>query len=324
MGQHGFIDLQVNGWKGIDFTAPGLALDLVREVTFDLRRHGTLAYCPTVTTAPETTLRENLAVLAQAMDDPEIGGHLLGIHLEGPFISPEPGASGVHPKAFIQPPSVEAFTRFQEWARGRIAILTLAPEVDGALALTRAASEQGGVVSIGHHMASNAAMQAAVDAGARCATHIGNGLPNQIHRHQNPLWWQLAADELWGLFITDGHHLPPALIKVALRAKTLDRFIVTSDASPLAGMPVGTYHAFGKEVEVEPSGRIWCEESSGLAGSHANMLECMNVLASLNLLTEDELWQVGFANPLALLGKSADTLANLPGPDITFDGQFHE
>ncbi len=318
--RHGFIDVQFNGWKGTDFTAPGLTVARMREITRDLVARGTLAYCPTVITGDPAVYKENLRVIAEAMRDPELGGHILGIHLEGPFISPEHGAVGAHPKAFVQEPDIRAFQRYQEWAGGAIRILTLAPERKGAEALIRYAVANRVAVSIGHHMATDADMERAVRAGASLCTHIGNGIPNTIHRHDNPLWWQLACDSVSGLFITDGHHLPDDLITVALRAKTIDRFIVTSDASSLAGMPPGRYTIFnGLPVIVNEAGKIYSEQSQGLAGSHATLLTCMNHLAKLGLLTEKELWRVGFENPLRLLGIAPAAIRKLKGPAVTYE-----
>lgn len=321
---NGFIDLQVNGWMGTDFTAPGLTVQRVRDITLELADRGTLAFCPTVITGDPAVYRENLRVLADAMRDPVAGPHLLGIHLEGPFISREPGAVGAHPEAFVQAPDVKAFQTWQEWAGGHIRLLTLAPELPGALDLIRSASRSGVLVSLGHHLASDDALAAAVAAGASLCTHIGNGCPNMIHRHDNPLWWQLACDEVTGLFITDGHHLPADLIKVALRAKTPDRFIVTSDASALAGMPPGRYTVFnGLPVVVTENGRIFSEKSQSLAGSHATLMDCMNVLAGLNLLDEQGLKQVGFGNPARLLKLDPAKLAEIKGPEVRFcDGRF--
>lgn len=318
----GFVDLQVNGWMGIDFTRKGLSLDDVRRVTRDMVARGTVAYCPTVITGSQEDYRGNLRVLAEAMKDPELGPRLPGIHLEGPFISPEAGAVGAHPRRFVVGPDTAAFDRFQEWAGGGIRILTLAPELPGAEALIRHAVRQGVAVSLGHHMAGRSDMERAVSAGATLCTHVGNGLPNLIHRHDNPLWWEMACDEVSGLFITDGHHLPADLIKVGLRAKTPARFMVTSDASPLAGMPEGNYKIFGgTAVTVSGTGRISSEATGGLAGSHSTMIECMNHLASLNLLSESDLWRVGFENQARVLGKSPDSWAELPGPDVRFENR---
>ena len=213
------------------------------------------------------------------------------------------GARGAHPPKYITSPSIDMFTELQKLASGHIVILTLAPETDGAFPLISFASENGVVVSLGHHVADDAVLSQAVESGARSCTHLGNGMPDMINRHQNPLWWQLACDKLYGMFITDGHHLPADFIQVALRAKTVEKFIVVSDATSIAGLPPGTYDFHGSKVKLAPSGRISFEDTPYLAGSSAIMLQCMNYLASLHVLNESELWKVGFDNPLALLGK---------------------
>jgi len=303
MIRHGFIDIQQNGYIGVHFSSMDLTLDKVRKVTRYLVKAGTTAYCPTVVTGPMDMFRRNLPILAAAMRDKELKPHLLGIHMEGPFISPVEGARGAHPPEYIIKPDVDTFKRFQEWAEGNVVLLTLAPEVEGAMALIRYASENGTVVSFGHHLADDDIMKEAVQAGARLCTHLGNGMPNMINRHQNPLWWQLACDDLDGIFITDGHHLPADFIKVALRAKTIKRFIVVSDATEVGGLKPGIYHFQYHEVVLAPNGRIGFKDTPYLAGSSATMLECMNFLASLNLLSEADLWKVGYDNPLRLLGR---------------------
>lgn len=320
----GFVDIQNNGWKGVSFTDPDLTVEAVRGITRDLVSRGTVAYCPTVITAHPDVYRHCLPVLAEAMRDPEWGGRLLGIHLEGPFISPEPGAVGAHPSEFVLPPDPGLFDRFQEWAQGRIRLLTVAPGIPGSEALIRHAADAGVAVSMGHHMADAADMRRATDAGATLCTHLGNGLPNEIHRHRNPLWWQLASDRLTALFITDGHHLPADFIKVALRAKTAARSIVTSDASPLAGLPPGRYRMLGRlPVVIRENGLIYSEASRSLAGSNSTLMECMNHLASLHLLAEPELRQVGIENPLRALGMTPADLTGLNGPAVAFrDGRF--
>ncbi len=323
MTRNGFVDIQVNGILGTDFGADGLTLEAAREAARELVRRGTVLFCPTVVTAAEETYRSVLPVLADLMDDPEVGGHVAGIHLEGPFISPVPGPRGAHQERFVQPPSITLFDRMMEWARGRISILTLAPEMPGAVDLIRRASARGVVVAMGHHYADARAMEAAVAAGARLATHVGNGITAQIDRHNNPIWWQLACDSIYCSFITDGHHLPAPFIKTALRAKTPQRAIIISDAVMLAGCPPGVYDFFGTEVELAENGRLFIRDTGYLAGSSSTMFECMDHLASLGILDEEALWRVGRANPLALLGKSEDDIAGLPGPRVTLrDGRF--
>ena len=321
---NGFVDIQNNGWMGTDFSEKGLSADRVKEVTRDLVSKGTIAYCPTViTTAPET-YEGNLRAIVEAKKDPEIGGHILGIHLEGPFLSPEPGAIGAHPREHIRNPDIAVFDQFQEWAQGNVKILTVAPEQPGCEELIRHVVNSGVAVSMGHHLASDEDMARAVDAGASLCTHFGNGIPNDINRHNNPLWWLLASDDISCLFITDGHHLPADLIKVALRSKGIEHFIVTSDASPLAGMPAGHYKIFGDlPVAIDETGLIYSEHSQSLAGSHSTILECMNHLAGLDLMTEADLLKVGIENPLRVLGLTPADIADLSGASITFhQGQF--
>ncbi len=317
----GFVDIQMNGYIGHSFSAPDLTLDKVRAVTHHLVRAGTAAYCPTVISSPMELYRRNLPILAEAMRDPDIGPHLLGLHIEGPFISPLEGARGAHPPDYIRAPDIDTLKRLQEWSDGRIAILTVAPEVKGALPLIQYAAGQGIVVSFGHHLADDAAMEAGVRAGARLCTHLGNGMPSKIDRHNNPIWWQLACDELSAIFIPDGHHLPADFIKVALRAKTPSRFIAVSDAAHLGGLKPGVYDFCGHPAVLEPSGRIGFQGTPYLAGSSATLMQCMNFLAAQALLTEAELWAVGRDNALRLLNRRLPDRTD--GPGVTFrNGRF--
>lgn len=295
----GFIDLQVNGYLGMNFSDPGLTVGAVRSVTRELVARGTEAYCPTVVTTEDAVYEANLPVLAAAMDEPDLKAHLLGIHMEGPFLSEE--GRGAHCVAWLKRPDTALFDRWQKLARGRIRILTLAPELDGSLALIRHAAQRGVLVSLGHHMASAPVIAEAVEAGARLCTHLGNGIPRRIDRHENPIWSQLVDDRLTAMFITDGHHLPPALIRTALRAKGLARFVVVSDVSAIAGLPVGRYSYMGGDVDIEPSGRISQSSGGGLAGSSATLRECAAYLDSLGVLTPAELRQVCRDNALRLL-----------------------
>lgn len=315
---NGFVDLQVNGYKGICFHKTDLTIERVYQATHKLIKAGTVAYCPTLVTEDLKVYEHCLKVLAGAMRDQNLAKHILGFHLEGPFISPMEGARGAHPPKHIRKPDIELLKRFQDWADGHIVLLTLAPEIEGAIPLIKYAVKNGIKVSMGHHLAEDDIMERAVKAGATASTHLGNGLPNMINRHQNPIWWQLACDDIYGMFITDGHHLPADFIKAALRAKTAEKFIVVSDSAHLAGLPPGTYDFAGAKVNLATSGRISFADTPYLAGSSANMLQCMNHLASLKLLTETQLWQVGCDNSLRLLGKKTSILDRLPGPQIAF------
>ena len=312
----GFVDLQVNGYAGVNFSDPALTMEQAALVSTALAQRGTIAFCPTVITSEWNVYRQVLPVLAQAIRrSVDWPARLLGIHLEGPFISPEEGAVGVHPREHVRLPSLEAFEELFILAEGSIALFTLAPELPGALDLIRRAVGQGVVVSIGHTLADAQAIRAAVRVGARLSTHLGNGCPNFLHRHHNPIWPQLAEADLSAMLITDGHHLPAEVIAAMLAAKGPERVIVTSDSAPAAGCPPGEYTFFGTRALLEPSGRLRNLERDTLAGSSAVMLDCMNMLASLRLLPLADLWQVGRDNPLGVFGMSP---ADLPSGPVSF------
>ncbi|MGH9340044.1 MAG: N-acetylglucosamine-6-phosphate deacetylase [Acidobacteriota bacterium] len=319
----GFVDLQVNGYLGIDFSEPGLKLDQVREVVERLRERGTVAFCPTMITSSETAYEQNLPVLAQALKEPDLTPHLLGIHLEGPFISPEDGARGAHDRGWVLNPDVELYEKFRRLAEDQVCLVTVAPERPGAEELIRHIRVTGAAVSLGHHYADARAISRSCELGACAATHLGNGIPNHMPRHPNPIWYQLDEDRLVAMVIVDGHHVPDEFVRVVARVKGLKQFIVVSDAAPVAGMPPGRYDTLGQSVVLEESGKLWNPEKNCLAGSSASMMECMNHLAAISSLREDELWLVGYRNPLALIGKQLEDerLAHLP-PVVFQDRRF--
>ncbi len=298
----GWIDIQVNGYAGVDFSAPGLTVAQIRLATQALVRRGTVAYCPTFITSSLERYEENLPVLAAAMEEPDLKLHLLGIHLEGPFLSLD--GRGAHPASLLREPDTKLLDQWLKLANGQLALLTVAPELAGAEALIRHATSRGIVVLLGHHVADGVSIAQAVRAGARGCTHLGNGIPNILPRHPNPIWSQLADDRLVGLLITDGHHLPVEFVKVALRVKGVDRLIVTSDVAPVAGLPPGRYTWMGSELVSEPSGRIGVANSASLAGSSATMEDCISWLRLQLQLNEDDLRKLGRDNPLAFLGIS--------------------
>lgn len=316
----GFVDLQINGYRGVDFTSANLTPEAVRQVSSGQMARGTLAYCPTVVTAAPAVYEHVLPILARACKDSE-GAQILGIHVEGPFISPDDGPRGVHPQAHVRPPSPEDFDRLRDLADDRIAIITIAPEVEGAVEFIRhVVSTSQTIVSLGHHSGDAQSIGRAADAGARLLTHVGNGMAETIHRHLNPMWPMLADDRLTGMFISDGHHLPRELLTVCLRAKGVERFIVTSDMAHLNGFEPGEYEFAGVPVVLEPNGRLHRKGAYQLAGSASDMIDCMNVMAGLGELDLAGLERIGYRNALDLLGVEIlpDRLAQ--APKITFDG----
>jgi N-acetylglucosamine-6-phosphate deacetylase len=302
----GFVDLQVNGYKGCDFSDPTLTLDSFLNTSVQILRDGAcVAFVPTLITSPLATYEHNLPIIADAIDTWTNPG-ILGIHLEGPFISKEPGAVGCHPPEHTRLPSVELLQQWQELARGKIVLITIAAELKGSAELCRWATNNGIAVSLGHQLASAQDVTNLVDCGATLCTHLGNGMPNMIHRHQNPIWTSLAEDRLTVMLITDGEHLPPDAVVSMVRAKGVDGVVVTSDAAPVAGLPDGSYQWGTTPVRVCQGG-VRHGTLECLAGSGSLMLQCMNMLAGLRtskhgwLLTSDELVQVGCYNPLSVL-----------------------
>lgn len=298
----GFVDLQVNGHLGTDFGGDELTDEACAAACRKLLASGTAGFLATVSTAPLAVYERSLPLLARCIEREEFRGRLLGIHVEGPFLSRQPGAVGAHNPDWIREGDLDLLKRLLDLASGHVKLLTLAPEAGRADELTRYAVRQGVTVSVGHTMATPDDLDRLVAAGATAFTHLGNGLPNLIPRHHNPIWAALACDELTIMLITDGHHLPAPMIKAMIRAKGVARTVVVSDASHLAGLPPGNYSTIDNEVILEPSGRLHNPAKACLVGSSATMLQCMNHLASLDLLSLDELLAVGFHNPLRLIG----------------------
>jgi len=253
----GLVDLQVNGCGGREFNSADLTSDDVAAVIRWMDRFGVTRFCPTLTTERFEVLQCALRVIAAACDgSAEIARRMAGIHLEGPYLSSEDGPRGAHPREYCRRPDWDEFQRLQEAAGGRIRLLTMAVEFDEAPAFIRRAANSGVVVAIGHTAANSDQIRAAVDAGARMSTHLGNGAHPMIHRHSNYIWDQLAEDRLVAGLICDGYHLPPAVVKAFVRAKTPQRCILVSDTVGLAGSPPGRYSSTLGDIEVLESGKL--------------------------------------------------------------------
>jgi N-acetylglucosamine-6-phosphate deacetylase len=313
----GFVDLQVNGYGGIDFSAPDLTIDGIVEVSSALAARGTAGFLATMISSPTEVYRRNIPLIADAMALKPCRGRLLGLHLEGPFLSPEPGFCGAHDLRNMRTADTTLFHELCDLARGTLRILTIAADIPGADTLSHSACDLGITVSIGHSAYTGADLDNLVRAGATALTHLGNGIPGMIDRHENPIWSGLAADELTAMLIADGHHLPASVLKTILRAKGAARTVIVSDITPITGLPPGEYEFGGGIVELEPSGRISNPERGCLAGSGVMLIDAMNHLASLRLLDPADLIAVSHTNPLRLIDVESDTIP--PGVVVAYD-----
>jgi len=254
----GFVDLQVNGYGGQEFNDFALTTEKVEQVCRALSPSGTTSFLPTATTHSIEMLSNTLRTLATACDESaEVAARVPGFHLEGLYISTEDGPRGAHPRAHCRAPNWDEFQRFQDAARGRIKLLTLSPEYPEAPAFIEKVAKSGVLVAIGHTGANSDQIRAAVDAGARMSTHLGNGSHGMIRRHPNYIWDQLAEDRLVASLIVDGHHLPPSVVKSFVRAKGLERCVLVSDLVGMGGMPPGRYSntSIG-DIEILESGKL--------------------------------------------------------------------
>jgi N-acetylglucosamine-6-phosphate deacetylase len=253
----GLLDIQINGYGGQEFSSEELTPERVAGIVRRLDSFGVTRSCPTVTTEGFDVLAHALGTIAAACESsPEVARRVVGIHLEGPYITPEEGPRGAHPLQHCRKPDWDEFRRLQDAAGGRIRILTMSPEYEGSAEFVRRVAESGVVVAIGHTSAEPAQIRRAVDAGARLSTHLGNGSHARIHRHRNYIWAQLAEDRLAASMVVDGHHLPPEVVKSFVRTKGAERCILVSDISGQAGQPPGRYQSDFCDVELLPEGRL--------------------------------------------------------------------
>ena len=309
-----FFDPQINGCLGHSFSSPETTPDGFAAIDAECRRHGIGSFLPTVITGPHETMLACFLNLTRARSP-----MWLGYHLEGPYLSALPGARGAHPAECVRDPDWDEFRRFQDAAEGHIRMVTLAPERDGAIAFIEKLAAEGIVVAIGHTNATGEQIAAAVEAGARTSTHLGNGCPGVLPRHPNILWEQLAEDRLWCSVIADGHHLPESVLKTILRAKTLNRVLLTCDVGPLAGMPPGHYRDWGNDLEVLPSGKIMVAGTPFLAGSGHFTDTCVNNLLNLGVSLKEAI-ELTSVRPRQLFGMPVPVAeVGDAGPWMLFD-----
>ena len=310
----GLVDLQVNGFRGHDLNDGDVTPETVVAITTELAGVGVTTWVPTIVTATEDRIRHALDQVAQARDaDPRVAAAVPFVHVEGPFISDHDGARGVHDPALVRPLDAAEVERWQS-RHGLVGVVTVSPHTEDAPEQIRHIRAQGVAVSLGHTHATTDRLRAAVDAGAGLATHLGNGIPPLLPRHPNAIWTLLADDRVTAGIIADGHHLPPEVLTVMLRAKTADRAFVVSDSTALAGRPPGRYtSAVGGEVDVSADGRLSYVGTELLAGAGRHLADGLrHLVTEVGVPWEDAL-RLAVRTPARIVGEIVGSDAWVPG-----------
>jgi N-acetylglucosamine-6-phosphate deacetylase len=298
----GLIDMHIHGGAGHDVMEG--SDESLAAIERSMVRHGVTSYCPTTVTAPLDQTLKSLGDLGRAVERASSGlspdptrAQPLGIHLEGPFLSH--ARRGVHSGIHLQPVSGEAFNQMWDAAEGRIRVLTIAPELEGALALIADASRRGVCVSIGHSNATLAQGIAGIQAGARHATHTFNAMRRVDHRDPGLLGAMLTDRKVTADIIADGIHVDPIIVDLFVRCKGVDGAVLITDGISATGMPDGTYHLGSFEVQVRDNR---CQSHGKLAGSVLTLDRAVqNVMSFAKLSFQDSI-RMATLNPARVLG----------------------
>ena len=301
----GFVDLQVNGFAGYDVNADAVTLETITGMAHELVRQGVTCFVPTVITASEEKICHALAVISKARKQaPELAHVIPCVHVEGPSISPIDGYRGAHDAAYVRPPSVSEFERWQKAGDGVVGMVTLSPHYPETARYIAHLQSRGVHVALGHTHAEREQIQLAVEAGAGLCTHLGNGLAEMIPRHRNVLWTALADDRLSVSVIADGHHLPQDLLQVIVKCKGFDRVLLISDAVALTRAAPGVYQAsVGGTVELRNDGRLCVAGTELLAGSTTTMAECVTGIMRLTSISLGRALRMATCQPGEFVGR---------------------
>ena len=319
----GLVDLQINGYFGIDLNDHQLTPERVAALSRKLFEKGVTSYLPTLITASEASIASALTAIAEAREqDPLLAHAIPGVHIEGPAIWPEDGARGAHPRDQVRAPDIAEIERWQAASGGLIRLLTFSPHWENSEAFIRALREMDIRVSLGHTEASPEQIHTAAAAGAELSTHLGNGAPAKLDRHPNFIWAQLADDRLTASFIADGHHLPADTLTAMLRAKTLERAVLISDVAALGGMEPGIYdQPIGGRVQLWPNGRLGTPGTPFLAGAALTLDHCVARAARMAGLTLAAALALATVNPGRFVGGRGRLEPGQPADLMLFDWQ---
>jgi len=302
MHSSGLIDLQVNGYAGVDFNHANLDAIAFEHALAAMLHAGVTTCLPTLITATEEELAARLLALDEAAAKSELAAAMVpGFHLEGPFLNPGTGYAGCHPSVAMQPPDPALLERLTAPLTRPVLLLTMAPEREGAAATIAWARARGMLVAIGHSAAEVGSVARAAAAGAVLSTHLGNGLPQMQPKFHNPLMAQLSEDRLFASFIADGIHIPVHALKVLLRAKGLDRSVLVTDATAAASASPGLYHFAGMVIERAADGSVRVPGRGVLAGSALCLDQAVRNLVAWGIADAAAAVRLATGNPATLL-----------------------
>jgi N-acetylglucosamine-6-phosphate deacetylase len=300
----GFVDMHVHGGGGASFTEG--ASDQARQAAVFHRGQGSTTVLASLITAPLAELEARAGLLAGLADE----GVVAGLHLEGPFLSPV--RRGAQDPRHMIAPDVAVFERLLAAARGHLRVITLAPELPGALAVIQAATRAGVIVAVGHTDATAEVTMAAVDAGATHATHLFNGMRPPHHREPGAVGALLDRDEVTCEVIADGVHLDDIVVRLTARAAGPGRLVLVSDAMAAAGMPDGSYQLGSQRVTVAGGVARLLEDRAAIAGSTATLADVMRHAIAAGLPVPD-MAAAASTTPARVLGLAGRTGALRPG-----------
>lgn len=320
-GFSGFVDIQVNGRQGIDFNYPDYLYSEAVEYLCELQlKGGVVRFCPTIVSNSDEVIKAILSRIKEARQTKKyVAETIPGVHLET-YVSPE--AAGCHNKSFLRRPDWRFIDDLGDLG-DLIKIITIAPELPGAIEFIRKAVAAGIKVSIGHTMADHKTIVAACQSGALCGTHVGNGIPSMIPRNDNPINSLLSLEFLWATFIADFHHIPAHILKHYIRrAKGVGRSIIITDSIAAAGMGDGSYELAGQPIAVKDDRACMATDERSLAGSVITMLQSAHNLEAMGF-TPEEVVCLTSLNPASFLGISDSMRDALVVVDVgESDGAF--
>lgn len=315
-------DLQVNGYAKASYGNMKLTLGALKKSVSDLNRDGCGEFFPTLCTDKWENIIAKLKQLrAWREADPELKAAMVGWHIEGPFMSPISGYCGAHSKELMVSPTPEHLNLLRKEAGNDPVLITMAPEQPGVIEIIPLAVSLGFTVSLGHTNASNEELAAAIKAGAKSFTHLGNGCPQELDRHNNIIWRGIEATALHVGLIPDSIHVSPMLFRIMHRAMDTARFWYTTDAVHPAGALPGIFRSEGGELVVGPDQVVRKPGATNFAGSALRPLEGIFRAADMLGCSWRDVWDYYSIQPRKMVGLDPNQLAiGKPASFCVYDG----